>query len=141
MWDSKPALGDIIDLGLDGHEQGLLGIGAVVGLELLRRDLAELNRGAQRRHLLLLGVAVAVVVVVGGTKKTRDDVVSGKKKRQHREEGGRREAGVGHDGLLQGFPQLHSHHSLVERVIEKERGARRERSKKREKVKEAVKRK
>ena len=121
LWDSKPALGDIIDLGLDGHEQGLLGIGAVVGLELLRCDLAELNRGAQRRHLLLLlDVAVAVMVIVGGAKETRDDVVNGKKKRQHREEGGRREASVGYDGFLQGFPQLHSHHSVLERERERE---------------------
>lgn len=76
LCEVKPALGDIVDLSLDGHEQGFTRIGAVVGFELLSRDLTELDWRPQRRHLLLLGVAGAGPLRLP-PKETQNDVVSG----------------------------------------------------------------
>lgn len=46
----QPALGDVIDLSLDGHQQWLLWVGPVVLPELLFRYLAHLHRLRQRRR-------------------------------------------------------------------------------------------
>jgi len=98
-----PALRNIIDLTLDGHEEGLLGVRAVVGLKFLLSDLADLNGGSQRLHLRL-EVAGGVVAVVGGGKEARNDIVDGENKGEEGEEGGRRKAGVGNYGFIQCLP-------------------------------------
>lgn len=100
-----PALGNIIDLALDGHEERLLGIGAVVGLEFFLGDLADLNRGSQRLHLRLEVTRGGVVAVVGGGgEEARNDVVEGQDEGQQGEEGVRREPRVRFYGLLQCLP-------------------------------------
>lgn len=98
-----PALRDVVDLAFDRHEQGLLGIGAVVLLELLVGDLPDLDRRRQRRNLLE-GSGPLVVAVGGRSEQPRNDVVYGQNESEDSEEGRRRKAGVGHDGLLEGLP-------------------------------------
>ena len=90
--EKVPALGDIIDLTLDGHEKGLLRIGTVVCPQLLLRHLPNLHRRLQRRHLLLLRVPlpVAAIVIVGRRPEhPRNHVVHGEEQRHQREEGRR----------------------------------------------------
>lgn len=94
---------NIIDLTLDSHEEGLLGIRAVVGLEFLLGDLADLNGRSQRLHLGL-EVAGRLVAVVGGGEEARNYIVDGENEGEEGEEGGRRKAGVDNYGFLQCLP-------------------------------------
>lgn len=64
-----PALRDVIDLALDGHEEGLLGIGPVVLAELLLGDLPELHG---RRERLRLGSSLGRGGGGGGPAKIPD---------------------------------------------------------------------
>lgn len=69
-----PALRHVIDLTLDSHEQRLRGIGAVVLLQLVFSDLAQLDRRGQRLHLLHVP---GRLMVIRRPKEARDDVVYG----------------------------------------------------------------
>lgn len=106
----RPALADVVDLALDGHEERLLRIGAVVDLELLLGDLAELNGGREGLDLLELDLALHR----GGRslEEAGDDVVEGGGQGQHGEEGRRRQPRIGLDRVLQSLPQLRHLHSL-----------------------------
>lgn len=104
---NQPALRNIVDLALDSHEKGFLGIGAIVLLQVILRNFTKLNRWRERMDLLQVP---SVGSVIGGrSEETGNEIVNGKSKSQHSEEGGRREACVGHDRLLQRLPDLQSH--------------------------------
>lgn len=62
-----PALRDVIDLALDGHEEGLLGIGPVVLAELLLGDLPELHG---RRERLRLGSSSAAAAAGAAPRRS-----------------------------------------------------------------------
>lgn len=96
-----PPHGDVVDLTLDRHQEGLIGIGSVVRLQLLQSDVPHLDRLGRNKRLHrrrgrgrrgLLGGSV-----VGVDEEAGDEAVDAEHEGEDGEEGCGGEARVGVD--------------------------------------------
>lgn len=117
IWKSKdtrtkkniPALRDIVDLTLNSHKQRLFGIGTIIVLQILLRNLSKLNWWWERLHLFLGFPRPHMMTIVRGHKHAWDQIVHRNTQSDNCKETCRRKTCICCDRFFEGLPQLKGH--------------------------------
>lgn len=104
-----PALRDIVDLTLNSHKQRLFGIGTIIVLQILLRNLSKLNWWWERLHLFLGFPRPHMMTIVRGHKHAWDQIVHRNTQSDNCKETCRRKTCICCDRFFEGLPQLKGH--------------------------------